>query len=178
MDQYLDAVGGSPGRTGHRLAVAAARVVAGAREALARLLNAPDPARIVFTKNATEALNLAILGLRAPGDHVITGSLEHNAVMRPLRSLEAHGVALTVVACPPVVRPDLEEVRRGLRPNTRLLVFTHASNVFGTLLPIEELAHLAREAGVPLLVDAAQIASCVPNRSAAHADRPAGAERT
>lgn len=162
MDQYLDAVGGNPGRAGHRLAVAAARVVAGAREALARLLNAPDPARIVFTKNATEALNLAILGSLAPGDHVITGSLEHNAVMRPLRYLEAQGVTLTVVACPPDGRPDLEEVRRALRPNTRLLVFTHASNVFGTLLPIEELAHLAREAGVPLLVDAAQTAGCVP----------------
>ncbi len=82
MNHYLDEVGGNPGRAGHRLSVAAARIMAEAREALADLLNAPDPARIVFTKNATEALNLAILGRVGAGDHVVVGSLEHNAVMR------------------------------------------------------------------------------------------------
>lgn len=162
MDQYLDEIGGNPGRAGHRLSVAAARVVVRAREALAGLLNTPDPSRIIFTKNATEALNLAILGLVGPGDHVVAGSLEHNAVMRPLRHLESQGTALTVVRCPPSGTPDLEEIGSALRPHTRLLVFTHASNVYGTLLPIADLARLARDVGVPLLVDAAQTAGCVP----------------
>jgi len=96
MTQYMAEVGASPGRSGHRLAVEAARRLYDAREAVADLFHAPDPLRVVFGANVTEALNLALNGLLGPGDHVITGSMEHNAVMRPLRALERNGVQLTV----------------------------------------------------------------------------------
>jgi selenocysteine lyase/cysteine desulfurase len=82
-----------PGRSGHRLSIEAGRIVDGAREALAQLFHAPDPLRVVFTANATEALNLALQGLLHPGDHVVTSSVEHNSMMRPLRALEATGIA-------------------------------------------------------------------------------------
>jgi cysteine desulfurase family protein len=162
LDIYFGEAGGNPGRSGHRMSIASSRVVLEAREAVADLFNASDTSRIVFTKNATEALNLAIYGLVQPGDHVVTTSLEHNSVARPLRHLEGQGVELTVVACSPEGLLDPDDVRRALRPNTRLLVTTHGSNVVGTLMPIDELAAIAREQDVPYLVDAAQTAGAIP----------------
>jgi len=99
MCEYLESAGGNPGRSGHRLSIAAARCVYDAREAIAELLHAPDPLRVIFTLNVTHALNLAIRGLLRPGDHVVTSSIEHNSVMRPLRALERQGVAITVMRC-------------------------------------------------------------------------------
>src|SRR5713226_10473634 len=90
---------GNPGRSGHRMSIAAARIVENAREALAELFHANDPSRIVFTQNATHALNLALYGLLRPGDHVVATSIEHNSVMRPLRHLEMSGIEVTVVPC-------------------------------------------------------------------------------
>lgn len=162
LNDYFGEAGGNPGRSGHQMSIAAARVVLEAREAVARLFNVSDPGRIVFTKNATEALNLAIYGLLRPGDHVVTSSLEHNSVMRPLRHLEAQGVEVTVVACSPAGLLDSNDVRHALRPDTRLLITTHGSNVVGTLLPIGELAAVAHERGVPYLVDTAQTAGSIP----------------
>ena len=162
LSDYFGEAGGNPGRSGHRMSVAAARTVENAREALAGLFNAPDPSRIVFTQNATHALNLALYGLLRPGDHVVTTSVEHNSVMRPLRHLETLGVELTVVACAPDGLMDLNRLRRALRPGTRLLVSTHGSNVVGTLTPVGDLAALAREHGILFLVDAAQTAGAVP----------------
>ncbi len=153
---------GNPGRSGHRLAIASARWVLAAREAVARLLGVPDPATISFTRNATHALNQAILGVVRPGDRVVTTAVEHNSVMRPLRYLERSGVELTVVPCAPDGRIDPEDVRRALQDGARLVVATHASNVLGTLQPIEVLGRLAREAGALFLVDAAQTAGVVP----------------
>src|SRR5260370_33259722 len=127
--------GGNPGRSGHRMSIAAARIVENARETLAELFHAEDPAQIIFTHNATHALNLALYGLLRPGDHVVTTSVEHNSVMRPLRHLDGLGVEVTVIACTPDGRVDLEAVRRAIRRETRLLVTTHASNAAGTLNP-------------------------------------------
>jgi cysteine desulfurase / selenocysteine lyase len=162
LDEYFGDAGGNPGRSGHRMSVAAARIVENAREALAQLLNADDPSRIVFTHNATHALNIALQGLLRPGDHVVTTSMEHNSVMRPLRHLERSGVEVTIVACAPDGRIDSQAVRRAFRRETRLLVTTHASNVAGSLNPIADLAALAREAKIPHLIDAAQTAGAVP----------------
>lgn len=162
LDGYFGEAGGNPGRSGHRMSVAAARIVESAREALAELFNAHDPSRIVFTHNATHALNLAIQGLLRPGHHVVTTGMEHNSVMRPLRHYEGLGVEITVVACTPDGRLDLEAVRRAIRRDTRLLVTTHASNVAGTINPVADLAALAREAQIPYLVDAAQTAGAIP----------------
>ena len=162
MVDQLENAGGNPGRAGHHLSLAAANVVADARDAVARLFNAADPSRIVFTHNATHALNLALHGVLRPGDHVVTTSIEHNSVMRPLRHLERAGVEVAVVACRRDGTLDVDRVARALRSNTRLLVATHASNVSGTVLPIAELSALARSRGLVFLVDASQTAGAIP----------------
>jgi cysteine desulfurase family protein len=146
------------------MSIAASRVIGDTRDALAQLFHVADPSRIAFAKNATEALNMAILGWLQPGDHVITTSVEHNSVMRPLRFLEEQGrIELTVVPCEPatgILDPD--DVRRAMRPSTRLLAMVHGSNVVGTLQPIREISALGQAAGVPLLVDASQTAGAYP----------------
>ena len=162
MARFLAEVGANPGRAGHRLAVEAARLVYGAREAVAELFHAPDPLRVVFGANATDALNLALLGLLRPGDHVVTSSVEHNSVMRPLRALEAQGVAVTVVPCSAAGELDPEALEAALVPATRMIVLSHASNVCGTLLPVAEVGGLARRRGLLFLLDAAQTAGAVP----------------
>ncbi len=149
---------GNPGRSGHRMAIASARLVLEAREAVARLFMIDDPTGITFTKNATEALNLAIYGLVKPGDHVITTAMEHNSVMRPLRHLEALGADLTVLPCSQEGSLEPAQVRQAIGPKTRLVVTTHGSNVTGAILPVEEIARICRQAEVPYLVDAAQTA--------------------
>jgi cysteine desulfurase family protein len=162
IGECLAEAGGNPGRAGHRLSIAAARVVEETRELLAEFFNAGDPSRIVFTQNATHALNAALYGLLRPGDHVVTTSIEHNSVMRPLRDLETRGVELAVISCQPDGTLPLEEVRLALRSRTRLLVTTHASNVLGTVLPIGELAAAAHAVGALCLVDASQTAGALP----------------
>lgn len=159
----LEETGGNPGRAGHRLAREASRTVFRAREAVAALLGVPDPDRLCFTKNATEALNLAILGRVPAGGTVAIGSQEHNAVMRPLRHLEAaRGVRLRVLpldACGRHRSADLEAVLAA-RPD--LMVLNAASNVTGALADVEEIAARCRAAGVPLCLDASQWAGHLP----------------
>ena len=162
MTHFMEQVGANPGRAGHRLLVEAARTVYRARENLAALLGVSDPLRIVFAANATEALNLALIGLLRPGDHVITSSMEHNSVMRPLRALERQGVQVSVVHCSPEGLLVAQDVEREIRPNTRLIALIHASNVVGTLLPVAEVGRLARCHNLLFLVDAAQTAGAYP----------------
>ncbi len=162
MRRYLTEVGANPGRSGHRRSVEAARVVFGAREAVARLLGVDDPLRVVFCANGTHALNLALRGLLRPGHHVVTTGMEHNSVMRPLRALEAQGVEVSVVPCTSQGVLDPADVERALRPHTALVVMTHASNVVGTIMPVSEVASLAHAHDVLLLVDGAQSAGALP----------------
>ncbi len=162
MSDYLETAGGNPGRSGHRLSIAAARYVYDTREALAELFCAPDPLRIIFTLNVTHALNLALRGLLRPGDHVVTSSIEHNSVMRPLRDLERQGVRLTVARCQSDGTLDLDTMRQAVTPGTRLVVVNHASNVMGVILPIAEIARIAHQAGALLLVDSAQTGGVLP----------------
>lgn len=162
MADYLENAGGNPGRSGHRLSIAAARYVYDTRDALAELFHAPDPLRIIFTHNVTYAINLALRGLLHAGDHVVTSSIEHNSVMRPLRELERQGVQLTIVCCKPDGTLDLDAMRRAVTPGTRLVVVNHASNVMGAILPVKEIAQIAHAAGALLLVDAAQTAGTLP----------------
>jgi cysteine desulfurase/selenocysteine lyase len=162
MNEFLELAGGNPGRSGHRLSVEAGRIVFGARQAVADLFNADDPSRVVFTLNATYALNLALRGLLRPVDRVVCSGIEHNSVMRPLRALECQGVELTVVPCAPDGSLDPAELARAVLPGTRLVVLVHASNVIGTILPVGEAAAIAHAAGALLLVDAAQTAGVLP----------------
>ncbi len=163
MDRFAREVGGNPGRSGHPHALESGREVLRAREAVAGLLGADDPSRIVFTKNATEALNLAIMGTLKDGGHAVITSLEHNSVWRPLDALARRGeVSYTVVPCGEDGSLDVSRVRDALLPDTRVIACAHASNVIGSLLPVEAVAEVAAEAGVPLLVDAAQTAGRYP----------------
>jgi cysteine desulfurase family protein len=162
MVHFLDQVGANPGRAAHRRAVEAGRIVYEAREAVAELFNAPDPLRVVFGLNVTEALNLALRGLLRPGDHVVTSSMEHNSVMRPLRALERRGVELTVVRCSPGGFLDPADVQAAIQPNTTMIVLSHASNVVGTLLPLTDVSHIVRQRDLLLLVDAAQTGGAYP----------------
>ncbi len=163
MINYQQNIGGSPGRSGHGLSIDAGRVVFEARETLARLFHIEDPLRIVFTKNSTEALNVALFGLLKQGDHVVTTSMEHNSVMRPLRYLESQGVALTVIPCSPRGEIDPGDIQKAFQKNTKLVVLTHASNVTGTILPVEEIGKMTSGRGdVLLCVDAAQTAGALP----------------
>ncbi len=163
MDSFAREVGGSPGRSGHERALESGREVLRAREVLAKLLGVGDSSRIIFTKNATESLNLAIKGVVKPGGHVIISSLEHNSVLRPIASLKQEwGVEYTVVPCRKDGSLDLDALASSIRPNTQLLVFTHASNVVGTLMPLGKLVEIANKNNLPLLVDAAQTAGRYP----------------
>lgn len=162
MVDFLEKVGANPGRSGHRRSIEAARVVFAAREALAALFNAPDPLRVVFGLNVTEGINLALHGLLRPGDHVVTSSMEHNAVMRPLRALEKTGVRLSVVSCSPDGRLDPAQVGEAICFETKLVAITHASNVTGALFPITEIGQITRSRDVLFLVDAAQTGGAYP----------------
>ncbi len=162
MAHYAREIGANPGRSGHRRSIDAGRVMLAAREAVCSLIGTQDPLRIVFTKNATEALNIAVLGFLTPGDHVITSSMEHNSLMRPLRALEKCGVGLTCVPCAATGEIDPQDVRRAVRPNTVAVYLTHASNVTGTIMPVGEIGRICRECDLTFCVDAAQTAGCVP----------------
>lgn len=162
MQEFLERAGGNPGRSGHRLSIAAGRVLYEAREAVAELFHAPDPLRVIFTSNATHALNLALYGLLQAGDRVVTTSMEHNAVMRPLRNLERRGLEVVVVPCASDGSVDLNAMGNALTEGTRLVVANHASNVVGTIAPVAEIAALAHRVGALLLLDAAQTAGVLP----------------
>lgn len=158
MGDFLERAGGNPGRSGHRLSIAAARVVYDTRESLAEFFGISDPLRVIFTHNATHALNLAILGILQPGQRVVTSGMEHNAVMRPLRALEERGVIVEVVPARSDGSTSLEDFHEALVGGARLVILNHASNVTGTIAPAAEIARLAHSAGALFLLDAAQTA--------------------
>jgi cysteine desulfurase family protein len=162
MQNYMQNIGGSPGRSGHRLSIEAARIVFDTREKLSQLFNVADPLRIVFTGNATEALNIAIFGFLKTGDHVITSGMEHNSVMRPLRAMEAKGIGITVVVCDSDGLLDSANIVKAIKKNTKAIYITNASNVTGTIMPVSDIGRIAREHGLILCVDAAQTAGCYP----------------
>jgi len=162
MTDALERSGGNPGRSGHRLSIEAARLIYDTRELLADFFNSGDPLGVIFAGNATHALNLAIYGLLRPGDRVVTTSMEHNSVMRPLRHLERKGVEVCIVPCARDGTVDPAQIAQVVTPGTRLVVSVYASNVVGTIMPVKEIAAIAHGAGALLLVDAAQAAGALP----------------
>jgi cysteine desulfurase family protein len=155
-------VGSNPGRSGHRLSIEAGRIIFNARETIASLLGARDPLSVIFTRNATEGINTVVRGLLRPGDHVITSNVEHNSVMRPLRAMKPDGVELSVVSCSGTGDISPDDIASAIKKNTRMIIVTHASNVTGIIMPIAEIAEIARENGVVMCVDAAQTAGSLP----------------
>ena len=160
--RFNDEIGANSGRSGHQRSVQSARIVYETRQRLADLFDLQDPLRVVFTLNVTESINLALNGLLKPGDHVITTSMEHNAVMRPLRYLESQGVELSIIPCAPTGELDPNNIKKYIKANSKLVVINHASNVVGTILPIREVGRITRENGLLMLIDAAQTAGSYP----------------
>jgi len=162
VDYVLRNVSANPGRSGHGMAVESDRLIFEAREAIAGLFGIPHPDRIIFTPNATAALNLALKGYLRPGDHCVTTSMEHNSVTRPLRFLSKAGVEVEKVKVSREGVLEASDVSNAIKPNTTLVAVTHASNVIGTITPITELSKAAHRGGALLLLDAAQTAGSVP----------------
>ena len=171
VNRFMRRVGATPGRGGHQREEEAARIADKAREALTQLFNAPAPGGVAFTMNATQAINMALKGALKPGDHVVTSSVEHNAMWRPLKALERGGVSITAVPCAVDGTLAPADVAKAIRPETRMIAMQHASNVLGTIQPITEIGRIARARGVLFLVDAAQTAgACSIDMEAMHID--------
>jgi cysteine desulfurase / selenocysteine lyase len=163
MDAFARSSAANPGRSGHRRAIEAEAMINETRRLIARLLGFSRPERVIFTLNATDALNMAIKGILRQGDHAITSVLEHNSVSRPLNQLEKAGViALTRLPANSDHVIDPDEVARAFRPSTRLVALTHASNVTGTIQPIAAIGKIVCEHNAFFLVDASQSAGAVP----------------
>lgn len=159
--QGLTVFGGNPGRGGHRLSMAAAEQVYECRESVARFFGLDDPTGVVFMPNCTTAINTVIHGILRDGGRVIISDLEHNAVWRAVNALRGQP-RVDIAAWSPNEDESVENFRRQIRPDTRLIVCTHASNVFGVTFPIRRLAALAHQYDIPLCVDAAQTAGVLP----------------
>jgi len=158
MDAAMREIGVAPGRGGYRQSLDAARLVFEARSALAGFFGVSDSSRLIFTHSATESINIAVNGLLKPGDHVVSTSVEHNALLRPLHLMRSRGVEVSFVRADSFGVVSEREIARALRPNTRLVALAHCSNVTGAVQPIGEIARTARRGGALFLVDAAQSA--------------------
>ena len=161
-DRVMREVSGNPGRSGHKISLEAGAVVAEARLLCSRLFHAPASETIAFGVNTTEALNLGVLGMVEKGDHVITSSLEHNSVARPLEHLKDEGVEVTKIKADLENGVDPDAVEAAIKDNTKLVVMTHISNVTGTVNDVAAIGDVCRRHGVTFLVDAAQSAGVRP----------------
>ncbi len=163
IDRFQRENGAAAGRGAYQSGQQSQRIVSATRSACARLLGIADPSQLVFTANGTASLNLAIHGILNPGDHVVTTVIEHNSVLRPLQYQAQHfAVEPTHVPCDSCGYVDPDEVAAAIRPNTRLVAISHASNVTGALQPLKRITQFAHEHDALVLVDAAQTAGCVP----------------
>lgn len=153
----------NPGRSGHQPALRAAQAVFGCRQALADLFGVPGAERVVFTLNCTHALNIAIKSVLHGGGHAVISGYEHNSVVRPLEAMEGRGVRYTA-ACSPLFDPGAayDAIEAALTEETRCVIMTHVSNVFGFVLPLERVDALCAARGIPLIIDAAQSAGVIP----------------
>ncbi len=163
VQRALVDLGANPGRSGYAMCLRANQALYGLRVQAAEFFGAPGPECVFFQPSCTQALNLVLKGFLKPGDHVVVSDLEHNAVMRPLKALEARGVAWTAAQVVPGDNDaTLDHFRRAMGPKTRLVACTMASNVFGIRVPVERVTALAHQYGIKVCVDGAQGAGLVP----------------
>lgn len=162
MDRFYRRLGVNPGRSGYDLCIEAGQELESTRRLLTQFFNGTDWTRLVFSYNSTDALNLVLFGLLQAGDHAITTTIEHNSVLRPLYHLQQfHGVDVDIVPFGGKGFVDPDEIRKRLRKNTKVVAINHASNVIGTVQPLEAIGSLCRQHGVHLVVDASQSAGKV-----------------
>jgi len=163
MTHYISQGCANPGRASHPLANDSSRLIFEARERLIDFFSADENAQVVFTGNITESLNLALKGLLRRDDQVLVSSMEHNAMMRPLRQLEQDGIIVTVIpCCPETGLINVADIAAAITPQTKLVAINHASNTFGTIQPIDDIGRLCRQQQCLFLVDTAQTAGVVP----------------
>ncbi len=163
VDFFNRHMGGNPGRGSNKATLQAGSMLLDCRDALAGFFNIADSSHIAFTINITEAINTALKGILNPGDHVISSSMEHNAVARPLYAMyQQDGVEWTAVPCAGDGTLDPEDIRKAIRSNTRMICMLHASNLTGTLMPVEEVGKIARDHKLIFVLDTAQTAGVVP----------------
>lgn len=158
MKYYLSHVGVNINRGVYSSALSAEETVLETREAICRLFNFTQPQNVIFTLNITQSLNTLLKGILQPGDHCLVSSMEHNAVMRPLSQLAGKGVSFTRVQADTKGFLNPQDVKQAFRANTKVVVITHASNVCGTILPLQEIGRLCMEQGILFVVDSAQTA--------------------
>lgn len=162
VDRYQREIGIAAGRGGYNDAIEAQRIVEAARREIAALIGAPNPSHIIHGCNGTDSLNLAIHGTLRPGDHVVASVTDHNSVLRPLAdATRLRDVTVTYVGCNGQGLIDPDDVRRAIRPETRMVIATHASNVTGAIQPLAEIAAVTKTADKLLMVDASQSAGHV-----------------
>jgi len=162
MDTFYRNFGVNPGRSGYDLCMETGAVVDNTRKLLTTFFNGTDPDRLCFSYNSTDALNLIIFGMLQPGDHAISTTIEHNSVLRPLYHLSQNGVEVDYVPFDGAGFVDPDEIKKKFRPNTKLVIVNHASNVIGTVQPIREIGKYCREAGISFAIDASQSAGKIP----------------
>ena len=156
---------GNPGRSSHKLALAASEAIYDVRCGIADFFGISKPENVIFTQNATQALNLAISGIARRGDHFIISNLEHNSVIRPMANLcEIRGMSYDTVDALADDERLLREIERRIRPNTRAVIMTHASNICPRILPIKEIGALCRRYGLLYVVDLSLIHIYEPTR--------------
>ncbi len=159
VNDAMSNYGANPGRSGHIMSVKSSEIMFSCRENAAKLFGSANPENVIFTLNCTSALNTVIKGILKSGDHAVISSLEHNAVVRPLEALKKNKIEYSVAKCVPYDEEQtIENFRNEFKANTKLVICTHASNVFGVKLPIERIAALCRINGILFCVDAAQSA--------------------
>jgi len=162
MDTFYRNFGVNPGRSGYDLCLETGAMVDDTRKLLTNFFNGTDSERLCFSYNSTDALNLIIFGMLQPGDHAISTTIEHNSVLRPLYHLSQDGVEVDYVPFDGAGFIDPDEIKKKFRPNTKLVIVNHASNVIGTIQPIREIGKYCREAGIPFAIDASQSAGKIP----------------
>lgn len=165
--------GANPGRAGHDLSLDTSEQVYACRKRISELFHTGNPENVAFTLNCTASLNMAIKGLLRKGDHVVTSDLEHNAVMRPLEQMSRDGIITYTKVPVQIGNPAATAAafEQAIRPNTRLIVCMHVSNVFGVVLPVEQIGAVAKKHGLYFVVDCAQSAGVLPvDLQAFHAD--------
>jgi cysteine desulfurase family protein len=160
---YATKVGASAGRGAYEEAKESGRIIQHCRELIAKLINAPQPDHIIMTFNCSDGLNLAIHGLLNPGDHVIATWMDHNSILRPFSELKNRmGIEVDFIPTAGDGIVDVDDIRKAIKPNTKLIAVLHSSNVTGTVEPTAQIAQLAREHGIYTLIDAAQSAGHWP----------------
>lgn len=164
VSQAIKKYGANPGRGGHELSLRTSEQVFACRKRAAKFFGASSPDKIVFTQNCTMSLNYVLKGILRPGDHVVVSDMEHNAVMRPVFSLSEKGIISYSMAetFPGDFDKTAAAFKKCIRPETKAIICMHASNVFGTVLPIADIGKIAHEKGLLFVVDAAQSAGVLP----------------